>query len=784
MWFTPVSTVDSVLQQLTALHPEYARRPQVQLRKNISLALVALREEAPVQSESNSNNNNNNNNNNEKEDSDDDDDDDAEGPSANLMNATVLRTYNAGSGSSVSAVRAIDTGAAVPKKQKTGSGQTANDKRPSKAPSATSVVAASEKRETLRYSDVGGIEHCLQDIRELIEHPIRHPEIYKHLGVLPPTGVLLHGPSGTGKTLLAHAIAGELGVPFFSISAPEIVSGFSGQSERRIRQLFVEAQSKAPALVFIDEIDAITPKRESAQREMERRIVAQLLTCMDDLARGAPTSPEDEAESAVGAKRAPGDAMKIGSSGSSEAKPAERTLTDSPGPVIVIGATNRPDALDPALRRAGRFDREILMGVPDAPARARILRVLCKKLRLDGDFDFETLGRRTPGFVGADLVALTKEAATIAVNRIFHDLFAQEEDEQTRALAQVPVWDRAGQRAAELKRREGVAERLKDAGTLSEEQLAHLSITMDDFVKALANVQPSSKREGFATVPDVTWADIGALENVRRELQMAIVNAIRFPDAYSQLGLAHPAGVLLYGPPGCGKTLLARAVANECQASFISIKGPELLNKYVGESERAVRQVFQRARASSPCVVFFDELDALAPRRGGESQASERVVNQLLTELDGLDSRKDVFVIAATNRPDIIDAAMLRPGRLEKLLYVPLPTESDRLNILRTLTKHRPMLAPGVNLQKVAKDERCTGFSGADLAALVREAAMAALSEVFSGGEQPKYVPKSEQLCVNEKHFEVAFTKIAPSVSPADAKRYEAMQRSLRGKMT
>jgi ribosome biogenesis ATPase len=377
---------------------------------------------------------------------------------------------------------------------------------------------------------VGGIEQCLQDVRELIEQPMRHPEIYQHLGVRPPTGVLLHGPPGTGKTLLANAIAGELGVPFLSVSAPEIVSGFSGQSEKRIRSLFLEARRKAPCIVFLDEIDAITPKREAAQREMERRIVAQLLTCMDDLGK------EDEDG-------------------------------ETPPPVMVIGATNRPDSLDPALRRAGRFDREISMGVPDAAARGRILRVLTKKLRLQGDFDYDKLARETPGFVGADLVALTKEAATVSVNRIFHNLCVPESVDA--AATDVPdrvdpLVQRAADDALDLKRREIVAAHLRDVGTLSPEELAPLFITMGDFEVALPKVQPSAKREGFATVPDVSWGNVGALDGVRKELQMAIVNAIRFPDAYSALGLGHPAGVLLYGPPGCGKTLLAQAVAHEC----------------------------------------------------------------------------------------------------------------------------------------------------------------------------------------------------------------------------
>ena len=698
-----VVTVETAYASLCAAFPDYKRKPNALLQKAIGECLRHLRETEPVAAQPQRPEDDG-----DEQEGDEDDDEDAAEGRANLMNARLRKSYSKGGASS--------------------------------APGAAAAAAPKGDLEipTVRYSDVGGIDGCLQDVRELIEHPIRHPEIYRHLGVRPPTGVLLHGPPGTGKTLLAYAIAGELGVPFLSISAPEVISGFSGQSEKRIRSLFQEAQSKAPCIVFIDEIDAITPKRESAQREMERRIVAQLLTCMDNLGR------DDE-----------------------EGEP--------PAPVIVIGATNRPDALDPALRRAGRFDREIGLGVPDAAARARILRVLTRKLRLQGDFDFETLARGTPGFVGADLVALTKEAAMVAVNRIFHTVEA-EDPAKLAAASQDPMLVRAALEAAELRKREQVAAHLRTAATLTPEQLAPLYITMEDFESALPKVQPSAKREGFATVPDVSWADIGALDAVRSELQMAIVNAIRHPEAYALLGLAHPAGVLMYGPPGCGKTLLARAVANECGASFISIKGPELLNKYVGESERAVRQVFERARSSAPCVVFFDEMDALAPKRAGESQASERVVNQLLTELDGLDARKNVFVVAATNRPDIIDAAMMRPGRLEKLLYVPLPSEADRAQILRTLTKERPRLAADVRLEALAADRRCTGFSGADLSALVREAAMAALAEAFgaSGGAVPQH-----GLTVGPAHFEAAFARVSPSVSESDAKRYESMQKSL-----
>lgn len=625
-------------------------------------------------------------------------------------------------------------------------------------------------RPTTRYSDFGGIQTILQEVKELIEYPLTHPEVYAHLGVEPPRGILLHGPPGTGKTMLANAIAGESGACFLRISAPEVVSGMSGESEQKLRELFEEAVANAPSIIFIDEIDAITPKRETSQRGMEKRIVAQLLTSTDSL-----------------------------------------SLENTGGkPVLIIGATNRPDALDSALRRAGRFDREICLGIPDEDARERILQVLSQKMRLDGAFDFRAIARRTPGFVGADLVSLTKEAAVIAVNRIFSTMLSSppaaipattiaaidKAAESSTAPDTTPAANvdmtANGEPTQETEpsmtansevKAEAVAaaaDSIRSKTTpFTAEQLAPLSITMDDFVAAIAKVQPSSKREGFATIPDVSWADIGALAPVRDELVLSILHPIQHPERFESLGLKMPAGVLLYGPPGCGKTLLAKAIANESGANFISIKGPELLDKYVGESERAVRQVFQRARASSPCVVFFDELDALAPRRsggaGGDSGGngvSERVVNQLLTEMDGLDARKNVFVIAATNRPDIIDPAMLRPGRLDKLLYVPLPEPSERLQILLTVT-NKCRMDPSVNLEAIALDPRCNGFSGADLSALVREAGIAALRATDLSDPM---VP----LSIRQEHFNAAFNTVFPSVSRADQRMFDKMKKNLR----
>ncbi|TDL25837.1 ribosome biogenesis ATPase RIX7 [Rickenella mellea] len=623
---------------------------------------------------------------------------------------------------------------------------------------------------TTRLSDLGGVGPCVEKMLELVAMPLCHPEVYIHTGVQPPRGVLLHGPPGCGKTLLANAIAGELGVPFISVSAPSIVSGMSGESEKTLRETFDEAKKSAPCLLFIDEIDAITPKRESAQREMERRIVAQFLTCMDDLSWDK---------------------------------------TDNK-PVIVIGATNRPDSLDAALRRAGRFDHEISMGVPDEEARAQILRVLSAKLRLEGDLDFRTLAKSTPGYVGADLAALTGAAGVIAVKRIFQQLsdgtIVLPEAENTPVVDSDAPMSLDVSQAPSLTSSEppttspppfsSLPESLQSnsiahfliahPNPLSEKQLAPLFISFSDFKEALKHVQPSSKREGFATVPDVTWADIGALHATREELHMAIVQPIRRPELFVKVGISAPCGVLLWGPPGCGKTLLAKAVANESRANFISVKGPELLNKYVGESERAVRQVFARARASSPCVIFFDELDALVPRRDDSlSESSARVVNTLLTELDGLDGRKGVYVIAATNRPDMIDPAMCRPGRLDKLLYVDLPTADERAEIFRTVTRQVPLDNEEITMQSLETlvREKCDGFSGADIAALVREAGVVALRRVvgiFDMGNADETMALDD-VVVTLNDFARATDKLGPSVSAAQRRKYEALRSKFAG---
>ncbi|XP_031565403.1 nuclear valosin-containing protein-like [Actinia tenebrosa] len=612
---------------------------------------------------------------------------------------------------------------------------------------------------SVKFSDVGGCEETIEQVCKMLIH-MCHPEVFSTLGITPPRGFLLHGPPGCGKTLLAHAIAGELELPFLKLAATEIVSGVSGESEEKVRELFNSAVTQAPCVMFIDEIDAITPKRETASKDMERRIVSQLLTCMDDL------------------------------------------NNNSTAQVLVIGATNRPDSLDPALRRAGRFDREISMGIPDEKARERVLKVLCKQLKLSDEFSFAMLARLTPGFVGADLMALTREASMIAVNRVFKSLQnhpALEATEGTRREIQGSD-DKMKEDENKTETNQEKTERseavninvmqwLKDQPPLTDEQLSSLSITFDDFKEALTVVQPSAKREGFATIPDVTWNDIGALKDVREELSMAILAPVQHPDEFASLGLSHPPGILLAGPPGCGKTLLAKAIANESGINFISVKGPELLNMYVGESERAVRQVFQRARNSSPCVIFFDELDALCPRRSGSSESgvSVRVVNQLLTEMDGLEARKQVFIMAATNRPDIIDPAVMRPGRLDKVLYVGLPSSEDRKDILMTITKGgtKPVLLPEVDIEKIGFSERCNGYSGADLAALVREASMAALRECISISSLhdkqtngPATRVDLDGIGVGNRHFDIAFDKVKPSVSNKDHVAYHQIKTS------
>ncbi|KAF9887466.1 hypothetical protein FE257_010183 [Aspergillus nanangensis] len=604
------------------------------------------------------------------------------------------------------------TDAATPAPTTSKRRQHGGDSHSSKRRKAESVIDRSPPTH-VSLEDLGGLDDVIEQLGDLVILPMTRPQVYMASNVQPPRGVLLHGPPGCGKTMIANAFAAELGVPFIAISAPSIVSGMSGESEKALREHFDEAKRIAPCLIFIDEIDAITPKRESAQREMEKRIVAQLLTCMDELA-----------------------------------------LEKTDGkPVIVLAATNRPDSLDAALRRGGRFDKEINMTVPSEPVREKILRALTRKMRLADDLDFQTLAKRTPGFVGADLNDLVSTAGSAAIKRYMDILKSYKGEEM-----EIEVADDLSPKIRELRR---LITHAKETPVGEEAQL--VLVSNDDFFTALPKIQPSSKREGFATIPDTTWADIGALGGVRDELSTAIVEPIKNPDIYANVGITAPTGVLLWGPPGCGKTLLAKAVANESRANFISVKGPELLNKYVGESERAVRQVFVRARSSIPCVIFFDELDALVPRRDDTlSEASARVVNTLLTELDGLgSSRQGIYVIAATNRPDIIDPAMLRPGRLETLLFVNLPSPLERVEILQTLVRNLPIQF-NEDLRRVA--EECEGFSGADLGSLLRRAGYSAIKR---------------RDAIKLEDFVAAKAFVRPSVT--DLKKYEKLRRDWGG---
>lgn len=755
------------------------------------------------------------------------------------------------------------------------------------------------------FENIGGIDKILKELCELLLH-IKHPDVYKHIGLPPPRGFLLHGPPGSGKTLLAQAIAGvriyfdgkcvgtgfiwiflfffqQLQVGLIQVAATELIGGVSGESEERIRDLFEQAAASAPCVLFIDEIDAISSNRLNAQKDMERRIVAQLLISLDGLSK-----------------------------------------FERGDQVLVIGATNRADSLDPALRRVGRFDQEICLGIPDRDARGQILRVICNNLRLEKLFDYDRIAALTPGYVGADLLALATRAASLAVKRIFHDkqesvlresvckteqrptipevnlsedILMDIEDMKTPALPDIeepeldvetttaspntldngtlnPTDDQTvkvqskteneeetnksvAEIAAEIvmktesgdvvmpesendtdaakadevaekkaekaekaeatnRQEEKPAEKptpvdegsainadgseivvsstetnetlgealLKNSAIkqqmgldvmfkwlsnteplVTDDELKGLYITMDDFNGAIKVVQPSAKREGFITVPDVTWDDIGSLQDIRQELNLAILAPVKFPIRLKMLGLQAPSGVLLCGPPGCGKTLLAKAVANEAGINFISVKGPELLNMYVGESERAVRQCFTRARNSAPCVIFFDEFDALCPKRTGsnDSSASSRVVNQLLTEMDGVEERKGVFLMAATNRPDMVDPAVLRPGRLDKILYVGLPEQNDRLDILRALTKRgtEPTLDGDVCLDDLAT--RTESFTGADLAGLVRQASLQALKDSIS---KEAAIDSDDDLKVHKQHFDLALKQLRPSVTP------------------
>uniref|UniRef100_A0A803P2D7 AAA+ ATPase domain-containing protein n=1 Tax=Cannabis sativa TaxID=3483 RepID=A0A803P2D7_CANSA len=555
-------------------------------------------------------------------------------------------------------------------------------------------VPVSEVKVKLGFEDLGGIKGVLKQLEKKVLVPLYQHQLLQFLGVRPISGLLLHGPPGCGKTKLAHAIANQTGLPFYNISATEFVSGVSGESEENIRELFQKAHKTAPSIIFIDEIDAVASKRENLQKEMERRIVTQLMTCMDAHSESKVSSDDKQSY------------------------------------VLVIGATNRPNAIDPALRRPGRFEYEIELGVPDENARAEILSVLTRTMRLEDSFDLLKIARATPGFVAADLKALASEAGHLVAEKLLYDRKSSlcgnsmEEDQNTQWLKE-PVMP---------------------------EVMEKISITMADFEEAIKIVQPSTRREGFSTIPNVKWEDVGGLDHIRKELDRYIVSRIKYHEKYKRFGVNLDTGILLYGPPGCGKTLIAQAVAKEAGANFIHIKGPELLNKYVGESESAVR-CYLVARMCSPCILFFDEVDALTKERGKEgSWVTERLLNQLLIELDGVDKRQNVFVIGATNRPDVMDKASLRPGRFGKHLYVSLPTPDERGLILKALTRDKP-LDETVDLNAIGRMKGCDNFSGADLHALVNEAALAALEDL-------------DEDSIKTTHFEQALPKISSSVAP------------------
>ncbi len=538
----------------------------------------------------------------------------------------------------------------------------------------------------ITYEDIGGLDREIMQVREMVELPLRHPELFNRLGIDPPKGVLLRGPPGCGKTLLAKAVANETKAHFISINGPEIMSKFYGESEKKLRSMFKEADEKSPSIIFIDEIDAIAPKRENVSGEVERRVVAQMLSLMDGL--------------------------------------------ETRGRVIIIGATNRPNAVDPALRRPGRFDREIEIKVPDENGRLEVLHIHSRDMPLS-DVNLVELARSTHGFVGADLAALSREAGMAALRRYLPDLDIYDDEE------------------------------------IGPSQLEEMFIYNEDFSAARTEIVPSGIREVFVEIPSVHWDDIGGHSLVKQKLIESVEWPIKMPEAYTRMGVKAPSGVLLYGPPGCGKTMLARAVATESEANFISIKGPELLNKWVGESERAIREIFRKARLAAPCIIFFDELDSIAIRRGGysgqDSGVTERVISQLLTELDGLSNTQDICIIAATNRPDILDPALIRPGRIDRLCYVPPPEDQERLAIMKLFTENMPIKK--VDLEKLiplTKD-----FSGADLESMCREAAVLALREDIHATE------------ISMQNFIDAAKDIHPSVSAEAEEWYKSFEESL-----
>jgi transitional endoplasmic reticulum ATPase len=553
-------------------------------------------------------------------------------------------------------------------------------------PKATARSGAGVPRIT--YEDIGGLKNEVQKVREMIELPLRHPEIFERIGIEAPKGVLLYGPPGTGKTLLAKAVANETNANFYSIGGPEIMSKFYGESEERLRETFRQAQENSPSIIFIDEIDSIAPKREEVSGDVEKRVVSQLLSLMDGI--------------------------------------------EARGKLVVIGATNRPNAIDPALRRPGRFDREIEIGIPDEEGRFDILQIHTRGMPLTDDVKLESIAKVTHGFVGADLEALSKEAAMRSLRRILPEINMEQ--------SKIPV-----------------------------EVLNKIKITDEDFQNGLKDVQPSALREVQIQRPNVNWGDIGGLPEVKEELAEAVEWPLKHADLFNQADVKPPKGLLLYGRPGTGKTMIAKAVATTSEANFISVKGPELISKWVGESEKGVREIFRKARQAAPCIIFFDELDAVAPRRGrseGDAHVTERVISQMLTEMDGLEDLKGVVVIGATNRPDIIDEALLRPGRFDRILEVPLPDREARKEILMIHTKRKP-LDHTVNIDRLV--ELTEGYTGADIAAITNAAAMSAIKEyivdnnkVGSNNQDIKHKSegKKKEFKISMKHFEAAIQKI------------------------
>jgi transitional endoplasmic reticulum ATPase len=537
------------------------------------------------------------------------------------------------------------------------------------------------------YEDIGGLHEEIQRVREMVELPLRHPELFQRLGIEPPKGVLLHGPPGCGKTLLARAVANESEANFYSINGPEIMSKFYGESEARLREIFQQAQQKAPSIIFIDEFDSLAPKREEVTGEVERRVVAQLLALMDGLG--------------------------------------------GRGNVIVIGATNRPGALDQALRRPGRFDREIEISVPDKRGRHEVLQIHTRGMPLASDVDLNKLSAMTHGYTGADLSSLSRETAMKALRRYLPEINIEEE--------RIPP-----------------------------EVLEKMEVRMDDFTNAFKEVTPTAMREVYIEVSTVHWDDVGGLDNVKQSLKEAVEWPIKTPEMFTRVGIRAPKGILIYGPPGCGKTLLARAVATESEANFISIKGPEVFSKWVGESEKAIREVFRKARMAAPSIVFLDEIESLTPRRGmggSDSDVSERVISQLLTEMDGINTLHDIVIVAATNRPDMVDPAVIRPGRFDRLIYAPEPDEKSRVQIFKLYTKNMP-LETDVDVHQLASVTKY--YSGADIESLCREAAMRALRRDVS-------VQK-----VTNQDFQEALKEVGPSITPDMEKWYKNFMQSIR----